>query len=316
MESPVLFLLFNRPDLASRVFEAIRAAQPPRFYIAVDGPREGRDEERAAVEECREFANLVDWPCEVKTLFRDENLGCGRAVSEAISWFFSHEEEGIILEDDCLPNPDFFQFCDGCLERFRDELSIVHVGGDLSLKFSGNSPESPFFSKYTPVWGWATWRRAWNNYEFTLTDWRKDPEVSAGIRAHLDSQQAFRFWSSIFDQMADGLVDTWDYQLTYSAFVNRGLSVMPPVNLISNIGFDPRATHTRNEEGPRSEFPSGSLSVEWKFPTKLVPDDRLDKLFEEQYFGIRPAWVQFFTRFQNFGIRLFSKVKRRLPGHS
>lgn len=312
MKTAVLLLFFNRPDLAKEVFEAVRSEQPARLYIAVDGARSDREGEASLVQECQDIALQVDWDCELKTLFRDQNLGCGVAVSQAISWFFENEEEGIILEDDCLPSSSFFSFCEDCLERFRDNPSVVHVGGDLSLSFEGDKPTRPFFSRYTPVWGWATWRRAWANYDFLIEAWEPEGEIAEAIKNHLGSNQSFRFWASIFEQMKQGLVDTWDYQLTFSAFSQRGLSIMPPVNLISNIGFDLRATHTRSLEGPRARFPVSEIQSELEFPREVEANDAMDRLFEKQYFGIQPRIRQMGDSLMSRGRRAWQRLKLSL----
>ncbi len=311
MRSPVLFLLFNRPDLSRRVFASIRAARPAELFIAVDGPREQRPGEKVLVEECREIAKAVDWPCRVETLFRERNLGCGQAVSTAISWFFDQVDEGIILEDDCLPHPAFFEFCDVCLETFRDEEKVGHVGGDLSLRFGRDGPGGCFFSRYAPVWGWATWRRAWCHYDLSLADWDAGGISGEEVRNYLGDRHVAAFWSETFDKVKRGEIDTWDYQWIYRGFLRRSLSVMPPVNLISNIGFDARGTHTRDAENRRANFPVQGLRFPLQFPGRIEADDRMDRLFDNQYFGIPKSRLLRHCR-DAFG--LARRVKRKLKG--
>ena len=168
---PVLFLIFNRPDTTALVMEAIRAARPARLYVAADGPRPGcpGDAERCA--EARRVVTAVDWPCQVKTLFRETNLGCRKAVSSAIDWLFACEEEGIILEDDCVPTSDFFSFCGELLERFRDDKQIMAICGSCYAEAEPNYRASYYFSYYADPWGWATWRRAWRLYDGDLSRW-------------------------------------------------------------------------------------------------------------------------------------------------
>ena len=159
LDTPVLFLVFNRSDTATQVFEKIRQVRPSRLYVAGDGPREGYNEEEK-VAKAREIATRVDWPCEVKTLFRDKNLGCAHGCSNAISWFFQHEEKGIILEDDCVPHLDFFTFCENLLDRYAEDERVTVVSGNNFQKGKWRGDASYYFSKFPHIWGWATWRRA------------------------------------------------------------------------------------------------------------------------------------------------------------
>jgi len=166
--TPILFLVFNRPNTTQRVFNVIRQVKPKQLFVAADGPRrdKGADEEKC--EATREIVKQIDWDCEVKTLFREENLGCGKAVSSAITWFFENVEEGIILEDDCLPNLDFFGYCEELLDRYRDNREVMFIGGDNFQKGKKWGDASYYFSAYNHVWGWATWKRTWDIYDFKL----------------------------------------------------------------------------------------------------------------------------------------------------
>ena len=236
MKTAVLFLIFNRPDTTARVFEAIRNARPERLYVAADGPREGRQGEAEQCRATRGIATAVDWECELHILFRDRNLGCKEAVSSAITWFFEQEEEGIILEDDCLPHPDFFPFCEKLLEKYRDDERVMMIGGTNYLLDKLNIPESYCFSRYFAIWGWATWRRAWAKYDITMEAW---PRRKAEGALHSYYRQRFmrRHVSSAFDGAYSHRINTWDTQWFYSCLFNNGLSIIPRVNMISNIGI-------------------------------------------------------------------------------
>ena len=233
---PVLFIIFNRPDTTAQVFEAIRRARPPRLYVAADGPRAGREGE---IEKCaltRQITESVDWPCEVRRLYRDENLGCGKAVSSAITWYFENEEEGIILEDDCVPDPSFFPYCGAMLERYRNDDRVMMVAGsDYSLRPRVKGP-SYYFATYFPIWGWATWRRAWNNYDFRMAAW---PEFKRrkGVRKVVRDTTMARWLEDCFEQTYRGGIDTRDYQWAFTGLLGGKLSVCPNGNLISNIGY-------------------------------------------------------------------------------
>lgn len=167
--SAVLLLIFNRPETTRRVFDQIRAQQPPRLYIAADGARPNRPEEAARCAETRAISTQVDWDCELHLLYRDQNLGCRRAVSEAITWFFEHEEAGIILEDDCLPADSFFYFCDALLEKYRHDERIHAITGTNLQMGKQWGEASYYFSRYTNIWGWASWRRVWKEYDSELS---------------------------------------------------------------------------------------------------------------------------------------------------
>jgi hypothetical protein len=244
MQSAVLFLVFNRPEPTARVFEAIRAARPPRLYVAADGPRASRAGESERCDLTRRVTSAVDWPCAVNTLFRTTNLGCKNAVSSAISWFFEHEQEGIILEDDCLPDPTFFRYCDELLERYRDDARIGLISGD-NFQFGktyGNA--SYYFSRYAHIWGWASWRRVWQHYDRDAAAWPAFRDNGGLDRVPGLSRLEARHWRSIFDRVHANQIDTWDYQLTFATWSQQMLSVLPQRNLVSNIGFGAEATHT------------------------------------------------------------------------
>jgi hypothetical protein len=249
LQTPVLFLVFNRPDTTAKVFEAIRQAKPPRLYVAADGRREGREGEAERVAKVREIATDVDWPCEVKTLFREENLGCKFAVNEAITWFFKHEEQGIILEDDCLPHPTFFPFCDTLLKHYADDDRVSVITGDNFQNGIWRGDGSYYFSRYNHVWGWASWRRAWRHCDCDLSFW-PDWKGSDNWHSKFPDRVERRYWEKIFDRMYAQKIDTWDYPWTASVWRYGGLTATPNVNLVSNIGFGPDSTHTRLTDSP------------------------------------------------------------------
>lgn len=242
-DTPILFLIFNRPQLTAKVFAAIREVKPAKLYVAADGPRPEKAGEWRLCAETRSVLDGIDWDCELKTLFRDENAGCGRAVSEAIGWFFQEQEEGIILEDDCLPDPSFFPFCAEMLTRFRDEVTVGSVSGDNFLPPSLYSPQPYHFSKYAQIWGWATWRRFWKHYDFRLTGEVSEWETIIQKVNPIENQA--RYWMEIFKALRSGLIDTWDYQVMFSAWRLGVAHIYPSKNLIVNLGYGEDATHTR-----------------------------------------------------------------------
>ena len=244
MRSPVLFLIFNRPAPTHRVFAAIRAARPPRLYIAADGARANRPGEQQLCEMTRQVASNVDWPCAVNTLFRDKNLGCKHAVSGAIDWFFGHEPEGVILEDDCLPNPTFFPFCDELLEKYRLDERIAMISGDNFQFGQRFGPSSYYFTRYCHIWGWASWRRSWLHYQRDADCWPHF-RSTGGLRRLRDMRlPEIRHWSKVFADIHAGRIDTWDYQVNLMAWSQGMVSIAPQTNLVENIGFGTDATHT------------------------------------------------------------------------
>ncbi len=272
--SPVLLLLFNRPDTTKRVFDAIRQAAPPRLYIAADGARADRGNEAALCKEARDIVNHIDWPCEVRTLFREENLGCKEAVSSAIDWFFEQEEEGIILEDDCLPSNEFFRFCDEMLQHYRFDTRIRHIGGSNLQQGKQWGEAGYYYSNLTHVWGWAGWRRVWQQYDKELTAYTVE-DVKNAFANIFTEPIIVDTLVQIFNQLKAGQIDTWDYQLAFINFFNNSLSVIPNVNLISNMGFGDGATHTVDAANRYSSLPHQPLG-NIVHPLYIVPQKQAD----------------------------------------
>ena len=256
----VLFLVFNRPETTSKVFRAIQDARPSRLYIASDGPRPDKIGETEIVYSVRDdLLKAIDWDCEVATLFRDGNLGCKNAVNGAIDWFFEHEEEGIILEDDCLPSPDFFHYCKVLLDRYRFDSRVAQICGCNMALVSDDFEYPYFFSKHGFIWGWATWRRAWIKNDFTMENYQqfKSSDVLSDIISRVPERRA-RYRE--FDAVKNNEINTWDYQWSYSRYLESMYSIVPKYNLIRNIGFGESATHTKTDDKRLSDLPLGNFS--------------------------------------------------------
>lgn len=286
LHTAVLFLVFNRPDTTALVFESIRNAKPPRLFVAADGPREGRAGESERVAQVREIATAVDWPCEVKTLFRDVNLGCKEAVSSAITWFFKQEEQGIVLEDDCLPCPDFFSFCETMLNHYAETENVWVITGDNFQGGMKRGDSSYYFSRYNHVWGWATWRRAWKYYDGDLTFWPYWKHSDDWV-AKLPDKVERRYWSRIFTQMYNKEIDTWDYPWTATVWYHGALTVTPNMNLVSNIGFGVDATHTTSANHPLAGLPAHPLGDELRHPALVESDQAADRFAFDHVFDGR-----------------------------
>ncbi len=244
MKTPILFLVFNRPEETKIVFDRIKLVKPEFLYIAADGPRKNKDGE---IDKCNQVKNLIleniNWECKVKTLFRDENLGCRNAVSSAIDWFFKEVEEGIIIEDDVLPSISFFKFCEELLLKYRDDSRVGMISGiNFGFGYKRNS-DSYYFSRYSHIWGWASWRRAWEGYQVNMEDYKLFNEEDK-LGDIFQNPVEYNFWKQIFNSVASQNFNTWDYQLVFHNFKNSRLNIIPNVNLITNIGFNQNATHT------------------------------------------------------------------------
>ena len=276
LTTPVLFLIFNRPDTTKRVFEAVRKAKPPKLFVVADGPRPDRPGEWEKCQKVREIVTAVDWDCEVKTLFRDTNLGCKVGVSRAIDWFFQHVEEGIILEDDCLPTQSFFRFCQELLERYRYDERVMMISGN-NFQFGRQCGSySYYFTKYTHIWGWASWKRAWKFYDVNMNLW---PEIKKKglLKGLVNNPKEMNYWEQIFDRVHASKIDTWDYQWTFCCWVQNGLSVLPKVNLVSNIGLGIESTHT-HKDSPLANMPVLPMEFPLKHPPFLLCDSKADSI--------------------------------------
>lgn len=276
--TPILFLIFNRPDTTEKVFEKIREIKPKQLFIAADGPRNGNERDKLSCKATREIATNVDWDCELKTLFRDGNLGCGRAVSEAITWFFENVEEGIILEDDCLPNTSFFKFCQEILKKYRFDHDVLHVCGSNYQYGKWRGKGDYYFSKLTHIWGWATWKRAWDKYEFTIEG--EDYLISKAYPLKTDVLVR-QEWEKAFKYFRANCVDTWDYQWLLACWKHGGITIIPNKNLIFNLGFGHEATHTLFYPAYYKKIKHEYLLGEIRHPSEITINYKADA-FEQK----------------------------------
>lgn len=284
-ETPILFIIFNRPEITQRVFEEIRKQKPKFLFIAADGPRHKNMKDAEKCQIARDFVvNSIDWDCKVKTLFRDVNLGCGIAVSQAITWFFEHVEQGIILEDDCLPHPSFFKFCETLLEKYKDEERVYGITGDNFQNGIIRGTSTYYFSRYFHSWGWASWRRAWNQYDFYLLDlevFEKNKTINK-----IDKRKVFEeYWISILRKTANKEIDTWDYQWLFTVWKNDGIIATPNVNLISNIGFGIEATHTIESDNVFANMATYAIDA-IRHPKNMQIHKKADRYTSEKLFKI------------------------------
>lgn len=274
LQTPILFLIFNRPSTTKRVFEQISKIKPKLLFIAADGPRNNYPDDIEKCQQTRKIVEKIDWDCEVKTLFRDKNLGCKYGVSAAIDWFFENVDEGIILEDDCLPDPSFFSFCQSLLEKYRNDKRVMHISGDNFQNGIQRGDGSYYFSRYVHVWGWATWRRAWKHYDVTMSKFPsfRDGDKINKIFKNLDEQN---FWLGNFNSVFENRIDTWDYQWVFAVMNINALSIIPNHNLVSNIGFQIDATHTKTSNPLVESLPIFPIT-RLDYPKNMLVDEAAD----------------------------------------
>ncbi|MFN5193459.1 MAG: hypothetical protein ACK5E6_03405 [Cyanobacteriota bacterium] len=289
---PVLLLAWRRPDCTRRVIDALRVAQPSRLYVACDGASAQRNGEAELVQATRDLiATAVDWPCQVLRLYSDVNQGCRVGVSRAISWFFDHEEEGLVLEDDCVPHADFFHYCATLLERYRHDTRVWCISGTNHQHGHWRGDGSYYFSRYNHCWGWASWRRCWQHYDGELSRWPvlRDSGLLAGV---FDDPMEAAWWGVIWDRLLrEGRPDSWAYRWTFSCMSQGGLTALPNRNLVANIGFDDRASNTRRRRPAMGVEELGPL----RHPSFVLRDRAADRHTYLQHFGGRSlqdlSWV-------------------------
>jgi len=287
-KTPVLILIFNRPDATQKVFNEIKKIRPQKLFIAGDGPRirKGQAESEKVSQARKIVEQNIDWECEVKTLYRDENLGCQQAVVGALDWFFNSVEEGIILEDDCVPHRDFFRFCEELLERYRVNEKIMHISGDNFQQGIIRGGGSYYFSLFPHCWGWATWKRAWQRFDLTMKTFPEFKKQDC-IQALFDTSKERWYWLSNFNEMYQGKLPTvWDFAWTYACWYYKGLTCIPNVNLVTNIGFETTATHTIINRENVALLPTQALFFPLRHPPVIERSKEADEYTNIHHFKI------------------------------
>ena len=302
LETAVLFLIFNRPDTTEKVLEVIRGARPPRLYIACDGPRSFKKGEAELVDGVRKMVlDKVDWPCEVHTLFRDTNLGCKMAVSGAITWFFSKEEQGIILEDDCLVSATFFPFCQTLLQRYANDESVAGITADYRPLKSKHEPDTFGRIGYPLIWGWASWSRVWKNYDPDVKRWNGNTNDYPRLAAKPQATQ--HYLKMVFDAVKVGELDTWDFQFNFMCQLHEQDFLFPHVNMITNIGFAGNATHTENPHDPNAMLPRGEI----KLPLRAeVIDRKYEHWVDKKVFSAKSITTKAMNRLYRWSMAMRS----------
>lgn len=282
MSAPVVFLIYNRPELTRRAFESIRAARPATLVVVADGAKSGDEHDRELCAATRAVVDRVDWPCDARTDFAESNLGCSQRVASGITRVLEQFPAAIVIEDDCVADPSFFPFAEEMLARYAADERVFSITAD-NFQFRGVTGDSYYFSRYPYCWGWATWARAWRHYDLGMTAWgelrRTDwPECFFGDRG------AAAYWRFIFDRTFEGRVATWDYAWFLTCFNNDALTIVPRNNLVSNIGFAPGATHTTKWGSALANIPASPLTFPLRHPAAIERNAEADRHMQKRVF--------------------------------
>ena len=297
MTAPVAFFLFNRPEHTRLVFARIREARPERLFLVADGPR--HEAERALCEEARAVVAIVDWPCEVQRDYSSVNLGLRERLESGTDWAFRQASELILLEDDCLPDPSFFAFCTELLARYRDDPRVMAICGNCHVRPEVGAA-SYYASRYAYYWGWATWARAWQQYDRELSGWQDEQTRRLFLRG-CETLDERLFWRRTFRRVQRGALDSYGYRWTFSVRVQNGLCLNPVVNLVQNIGFGPNSTHTRDASDPLARLEAQTITLPLVAPAALEPDTAADRQFVRLHYSLS----------RRFGRRLKRAVRDR-----
>lgn len=307
----VVFIIFRRPDLTSQVFKKIAQARPGKLFVISDGPHSDRPGEDQKVMATRAVVEKIDWPCQVFRNYSETNMGCKNRVISGLDWVFSQVEDAIIIEDDCEPSPEFFAFCTTLLPMYRDEPRVMAINGSSFVPARLTGPHSYFFSRYPQIWGWATWKRAWDNYDPELRDW---PEKKAA--GWLEEKGFFprevEFWDNMFHITHTGELNSWDFAWTYTCWRENGLSIAPAVNMITNIGCRSDGTHLF-DKSPVADLPIGKLGP-LSHPPRIERNEAADlwTFYRSGAYITPPTWVSR-MKYRLFNRHFYGNLIKKIP---
>ncbi len=285
ISTPVVLILFRRPELTRKVLESISKVQPRHLYVIADGPREDLPNERARCDETRAIIEEIDWDCEIFKNYSDKNLGCQQRIYSGLNWVFEHVESAIILEDDCLPHPSFFPFCEELLQTYKDDERIAAISGN-NFQFGRKRTEnSYYFSRYPHCWGWATWRRAWSHCDVAMDSW---PSVRQKkyLSSVFSNSSSIRYWTFKFQNTYEKKIDSWFFPWTLSCWLQNGLAILPSRNLVTNIGCGVDGTHHLSRKTPLANIPTSPMEFPLKHPSFMVRNSQADAFTQSYQFGL------------------------------
>lgn len=281
MKTPIALFIYNRPTNLKRIAKIIRSVNPSKLYVIADGPKDSEDKKR--VDEARNILeSSINWDCRVNKNYASKNLGLKERFSSGIDWVFTHEDRVIFLEDDCIPDPSFFPYCEELLTKYENNDRVATISGN-NFQY-GQLPinTSYYFSKYAHVWGWATWKRVWDQYDKDINSWNQLRETS-WLKLATKSFVVSKFWTYIFDALQNNQINTWDYQLTYLCLENNMVNIIPAVNLVSNVGYGQEATNTKRRSKAIG-IPVGQMSFPLVHPKKISINHTADHRVERGNF--------------------------------
>ena len=279
---PIVVVIFNRPQCAKQLMDALNSLQPTNIYVVSDAPRDDVAGEKAKVLASRSFFENIPWPCQVQYDYASRNMGTMDRISSGLDWVFSNVRQAIILEDDCIPNLEFFQFCEVLLERYAEDERVLSISG-TRLAPEQSSPIDYQFSRYAFCWGWATWARAWSKFDCDMLSYAKTRKTKF-LRSHFGGFRQAIYWRWLLDRVVDGRIGSWAYKWTFAHWFNNGLAIVPRVNLVSNEGFGEDATNTKTKSRWLS-MDVKMLSFPLREPLKVVPDSEADQWIEDHVFS-------------------------------
>lgn len=287
MKTPVVLIIFNRPHHTEKVFEVIRQAQPSKLLVIADGPRPNRPEDKEKCASARAIIERVDWECQVFKNYSDINLGCDPRIIDGLNWVFDTVEEAIILEDDCIPHPTFFTYCEELLDRYRHDQRVMNISGQNVLFGRKRTDYSYYFSRFTLCWGWATWRRSWQYFDVNLKLW---PEVldKRFMKDILEDPYAVKVWERTAQMLYDGRLTGWDFKWMFSCWLQNGLCLISDRNLITNIGYGAEATHIHDETDPYIKMAIEAMDFPLKHPPFILRDLEADRFTQRTLFDYDP----------------------------
>lgn len=296
MKTPIVIVIFNRPYHTQRVLESLRPIKPETIFVVSDGPRDSIIQDQNNCAEARRLFEKIDWKCDLIKKYSDVNLGCFKNVSLGLDWAFSQTEEAIILEDDCIADPSFFQYCEVLLEKYKQEPKIGVISGNNFQNGHLRGDSSYYYSIFNHLWGWATWKRAWELFDPLMNDWisGKDHVWFKKLWSHYPKGE--NYWRKCFDQVSQNKIDSWGYRWTYSCWKNNLLTTIPQTNLVTNIGFGPQSTHTKNKYDISANLRTKSIKLPLEHPLLIEKNKEAD----------------IYTQKTIFSSSLFQRVSQRL----
>jgi hypothetical protein len=285
MQTPVALLIFNRPEITRRLVVEVIRAQPPQVLVFADGPRPDHPEDAELIATAKRVIDEAPWDCEVLTNYSETNLGTRYRPATGLDWVFQTVEKAIFFEDDVLPHPSFFSFCDELLEKYQNDERVMMISGNNFMGGRRLTDDSYLFSHYAGIWGWATWRRAWRHYDVELRQWPRLRETSF-LRDVLANEEEVAFWRQCFDRIVSGETQTWDHQWQFALWAQRGLSIMPSVNLCTNVGFGPTAQHYKEFDSKLAAVRVEEMQFPLRHPAAMVRSREADEfVFRELLSG-------------------------------